>query len=40
MATEGGPKLVSDGLVLALDAANPKEYLRLQMRYLITLISL
>jgi hypothetical protein len=26
MATEGGPKLVSDGLVLALDAANPKSY--------------
>jgi hypothetical protein len=24
MATEGGPKLVSDGLVLALDAANPR----------------
>jgi hypothetical protein len=26
MATEGGPKLVSDGLVLALDAANNKSY--------------
>lgn len=26
MATEGGPKLVSDGLVLALDAANIKSY--------------
>jgi hypothetical protein len=26
MATEGGPKLVSDGLVLALDAANDKSF--------------
>jgi len=26
MATEGGPKLVSDGLVLALDAANNKSF--------------
>jgi len=26
MATEGGPKIVTDGLVLHLDAANPKSY--------------
>ena len=26
MATKGGPKIITDGLVLALDAANPKSY--------------